>query len=199
MNLEKITTPTALPIPLSSIKTHLRVEQNETAFDDELSELVLAAADYVQAETHLQLINTQYKARWKTWPDAQYLKIPLFPVVSVDLLQYYNTSGTLTTFTGYQTELYQSPCKVYLNARTDWPDLQDEKVNAVVLTFTAGYGTSSLSTPPMVRHLIKLLVGHWFRNREAILTGTISKEVELAFDSLKNQVRVNEFEEFIRQ
>ncbi len=199
MNLERITNPTALPVDMTAIKNHLRIENDETAFDGELTDLILTAAEYVQSECHLQLITTQYKARWNSFPRENYIKVPLFPVVTIDALQYYNNAGTLTAFTDYQTELYQSPCKVYLGTNAIWPTPQEDKINSVVLTFTAGHGVSSVGQPYQVRHLIKLLVAHWFRNREAVLTGTISKEIELAFDSIKNQIRVNEFEEFIRQ
>ena len=203
MNLEKVTNPLTLPVTLQSVKDHLRIDGGESAFDSQIEELIWAAVEFIEGRTHLRFINTQYRAKWNRFPcgpdyKTQDILIPLFPVVSVDTLQYYDIAGTLTTLTGYQTELIQTPCRVVRGIGESWPETQDEKINAVILTFTAGYGTSHLTVPYQARHLVKLMVAHWFKNAEAVLTGTISKEIELAFESLKNQLRVNEFQEFLR-
>lgn len=217
MNLEKVTTPTQFPVTLESVKDHLRIERNETAFDSQLEELIGAAVEYVEGRTHLRFITTQFRAKWDTFPDnnliaqpvwwygqdepqirnQSYIKIPLFPVVSVDSVQYYDIGGTLQTLTGYQTELIQTPAKIWLGIGQDWPATQVDKINAVIVTFTAGYGTGTQTQPYIARHMIRMLVAHWFRNAEAVITGTNTKEIELAFDALKNQLRVNEFEEFL--
>jgi hypothetical protein len=48
----------------------------------------------------------------------------------------------------------------------------------------------------MAKHAIKLLVAHWFRNREAVLVGTISKDMEKAVDALLVQFRKNHWQSF---
>jgi hypothetical protein len=48
----------------------------------------------------------------------------------------------------------------------------------------------------MVKHAIKLLVAHWFRNRETVLVGTVSSELSKAVDALVVQFRRNYWQSF---
>jgi Phage gp6-like head-tail connector protein len=38
--------------------------------------------------------------------------------------------------------------------------------------------------PASLDHAVLLLVGHWYANREAVITGTIASTVPMAFDAL---------------
>lgn len=56
-------------------------------------------------------------------------------------------------------------------------------------TYQAGYAVDPLDTdvwaaPADVQQAVKLLVGHWFENREASVTGTIQTETEFAVKML---------------
>jgi len=44
--------------------------------------------------------------------------------------------------------------------------------------------------PEKVKSAIKLLVGHWYKNREAVVTGTVPRPLEMAVQSLLSQNRV---------
>lgn len=200
MNLQQTTYPSALAITLRSIKDHLAIENDETAFDDLLADYIRSAAAYLQAECHLALISTTYVAYWDHWPDSEILKVPLWPVSSITSLKYLDTSGTETTISGLQSDLISCPCRVRLAASsTSWPILQTDTLNRVRLTFVAGYGADALAVPDMAKHAIKMLVAHWFRNRETVLVGSSSKELEHATDSLLMLLKRNEFEEFAIQ
>lgn len=197
MRLQQMTSPTALQVSLNALKDHLRIEREDATQDDDLRELLSAAVAYLQDVCHIQLINTQYKAYWDRFPSCgERLRVPLWPVVTIDSLTYYDTDGVSQTISDYQSDLVSAPATLRPAIYEVWPDTQCEKVNAVTLTFTAGYGTAATSIPPMVRHAIKLLVAHWYRNRESVLIGAISKPIEFALESLISQCRVNEFESF---
>lgn len=197
MRLQKLTTPTALPIPLQSIRDHLRIDTDETAYDSELTDLIRTASEWVEANCHQQLISTQYLATWNEFPDENYIKLPLFPVVTVDELVYDDLNGDEQEITDYQTDLIQTPARIWTAPRSYWPDTEVERIGAVRLKFTAGYGANASTVPNTIKHLLKLLVGHWFKHKEAILTGTISKEIEIAANDLMLMNRVNEFEAFV--
>lgn len=200
MNLQQVTYPSALPITLRSIKDHLAIESDETAFDDLLADYIRSAAAYLQSECHISLISTTYTAYWDDWPDSEIIKVPLWPVSSITSLKYLNASGVETTISGVQSDLISCPARVRLAASsTSWPILQTDTLNRVRLTFVAGYGSDSLTVPDMVKHAIKMLVAHWFRNRETVLVGSISKDLEHATASLIMLLKRNEFEEFVVQ
>lgn len=199
MRLTKVTDPTTLPVSLSDVKDHLRVEQDEIDYDNDLNELIYAASSYVIDETHNTIINTQFTAKWDCFP-GDVLKIPGWPIVSIDSIQYTDTAGATQTLSAslYRTELVQCPATIRPAINEDWPDTLADAIDAVTVTFTAGYGAAATDTPYQMRAMIKLLVAHWFRNREAV-SSKASLPAKLAFDSLRDQIRVNEWEEFLQQ
>lgn len=62
------------------------------------------------------------------------------------------------------------------------------------VTYTAGYAPDPQDpdvwpAPPLVRQAVRMLVGHWYENREAAVVGTISQEVHLGVQAIMRLVR----------
>ena len=182
MRLTKVTDPTTLPVARADAKDHLRIEQDEIDFDSDLDELIYAAGKYVEDSIHHTLITTQYTAKWDCFP-GDILKIPGWPIASVDSIQYKDVDGATQTIRPAIDE--------------DWPDTEADAIDAVTVTFTAGHGSAASDVPYQIRSMIKLLVAHWFKHREAV--GSSNTKIKLAFDALRNHMRVNEWEEFLKQ
>ena len=72
-----------------------------------------------------------------------------------------------------------------------WPSTRTD-ANVVTIQFVAGYGNPA-ACPERAKHLAKLLLGHWYENREAVLTGAMSRPIEYAVSSLVRQLAVKEF------
>jgi uncharacterized phiE125 gp8 family phage protein len=53
-----------------------------------------------------------------------------------------------------------------------------------------GYGTTATSVPMPIRHAIKLLVGHWYANREEAQT-EVPQRIAMGVDSLIAPYRLN--------
>jgi uncharacterized phiE125 gp8 family phage protein len=196
MRIQKTTTPTTLPLTLSEAKRQLRIEESETAFDAELTSLIATAEEWVYATCHVTLLTTQYLAKFERFPDTKRFPIPAYPVASIQSVSYYDEDGNNQTITGYQSDLIQAPVAIYPAPETDWPTTQVDRIDAVRIAFTAGYGSTAASVTNMPKHLMRLLVAHWYKNKEAVITGSISKEIELAADNVMKLIRVNEFESF---
>ena len=198
------TASTSLPISVADAKRHLHIEQIETYYDADLEAYINAAREYIEDFTNLTLFNTTITAKWNRFPSSpmEPLRLPAWPVSSVTSMAYRDVDGdavTITVASGVQTSLASVPAYILPLPETEWPETQVDRVDAVTVVFVAGYGTTDATVPHRIKQAAKLLVGHWFKNREAVLTGTISKEIELAVHSLLNQIRVNEFTEFERQ
>lgn len=198
MRLTKVTDPTTLPVARADVKDHLRIEQDEIDFDSDLDELIYAAGKYVEDSIHHTLITTQYTAKWDCFP-GDILKIPGWPIASVDSIQYKDVDGATQTLSSslYRTELVQCPATIRPAIDEDWPDTEADAIDAVTVTFTAGHGSAASDVPYQIRSMIKLLVAHWFKHREAV--GSSNTKIKLAFDALRNHMRVNEWEEFLKQ
>jgi uncharacterized phiE125 gp8 family phage protein len=198
------TASTELAISVADCKKHLQIEAIETYYDSDIEAYIRTAQEYVEEWTNLTLFQTTITAKWNRFPEApvESLRLPAWPVSDVTSISYRNTDGTsinLSKTTDVQLSLQSVPSFVQPLPNSEWPETQIDRVDAVTIVFVAGYGTTSATVPHRIRQAIKLLVGHWFKNREAVVTGTISKEIELAVHSLLNQIRVNEFTEFERQ
>jgi uncharacterized phiE125 gp8 family phage protein len=198
------TASTELAISVADCKKHLQIEAIETYYDSDIEAYIRTAQEYVEEWTNLTLFQTTITAKWNRFPEApvESLRLPAWPVSDVTSISYRNTEGTsvnLSKTTDVQLSLQSVPSFVQPLPNAEWPETQIDRVDAVTIVFVAGYGTTSATVPHRIRQAIKLLVGHWFKNREAVVTGTISKEIELAVHSLLNQIRVNEFTEFERQ
>lgn len=220
MRLTKVTDPTTLPLALNDLKDHLRIERDELDYDDDLTILIRTAASFIESDCHVTLINTQYTAKWDDWPqrvvwhktgdymrsghvyvrDAyERLMIPNWPIVSVDSIQYKDTDGTTQTWSSslYRTELVQSPATIVPAIDEDWPVLQRDAIDAVTVTFTAGFGSAASDMPWQVQAMIKLLCSHWFKNREAV--GSSNVPYKKSYDALADHIRENEWTSFLEQ
>jgi len=197
MRVKQVSTP-ALPITLASVKDHLRIEQADVSYDADLTSLIRTAQEWIYSTCHLTLTNTIYEAYFDSFPCGKDpIKIPGYPVQEIQTLGYTDLDEGTTFIFGFQEDFIQVPSKLYPAPGEEWPtDVLPEKINAIKVTFLAGFGASATNVPDLPKHLIKLLVAHWFKNREAVITGTISKEIEIAADNLMKLMRVNEFEAF---
>lgn len=196
MRIKQISTPVNLPLTLAEAKRQLRIEESETAFDDDITSLIKAAAEWIYATCHVTLITTEYRACFDSFPNTRQFKIPGFPLDQIIVITYRDPSGAAVSAADYQLDKTQVPAAIYPAPGEEWPETQSERIDAVRIDYEAGYGASATNVPELPKHLLRLLVAHWFKNREAVVTGAATKEIEIAADNLMKLIRVNEFESF---
>lgn len=172
--------PATEPLTAEEARKHCRIE--DAAEDTYVESLIEAARRYCENFTNRAFITQT----WKLYLDSFPLEIELrrCPVISISSITYVASDGTTTTLA---TSVYQllagtEPGIVTLKYNQTWPSIRGD-VQGIVVTFTAGYGAAS-AVPDTIKHAMKLLIGHWYRNREAVLTGETSKDIEFAVESL---------------
>lgn len=108
------------------------------------------------------------------------------PVISITSLQFYDSTGALQTIPPNQYELDTTApvaivCPTIANP---WPTVRSQ-LNAVLVTYLSGYGPTPADVPSDITAALKLLLGAWYENREAIATsvGTMAP-VPMAVDAL---------------
>jgi uncharacterized phiE125 gp8 family phage protein len=176
MGLTITTPPTAEPVTLDEAKAHLRVDG--TAEDAYITALIQAARAWVESWTTRQLVQAEYRWQIDRFPhkSQEALRLPRAPVASVDSIEYVDGGGTTQTFTDYQADLAVEPGIILPDTNSQWPSVQTDKLNAVTVTFTAGYAPDDSQSPtdpagnvPQgLKHAIMLLVGHWFEHRLSV-------------------------------
>lgn len=181
--LTKTVAATARAIELDAVKSHLRIDWES---DDMLLEgMIDTACAWLETSVGRSLVTTTWRLDIDCWPECP-LELPQSPLIAVSNVKYLDEDGVLTTLDAanyYVSTDSFTPATLTFLTETALPTTQ-VRPNAVQVTYTAGYGATFASVPATAKHALLLLVGHWYENREVIVPGTVSKELEGSLASL---------------
>ena len=100
------------------------------------------------------------------------LILPRAPVASVTSITYVDGSGNTQTLDSSNYRFVAgSPGRIDPAYGKIWP-LTQPVIGAITVRFVAGYGADASSVPENVKAAIKLLVCHWYENRESVVVGS---------------------------
>jgi uncharacterized phiE125 gp8 family phage protein len=169
MDLRLITPPIAEPIAIEDAQQHLRADVEGP--DAALIEAYLQAArEAVERHTGRALMTQTWEVRFPEF--AEYLVLPVPPVVSVTSVRYMTPDGvdTLMASSLYQTELPTGPTaqtgRIWPAPGEVWPTTRRNDRAAVTVRFQAGYA-SAATVPAALRSALLLVLGELYENREA--------------------------------
>ena len=187
MKLELVTKPSSFPVSLQLFKIHARI-------DDDIEDLVInsyIASATKQAENYQErkyitqswalYLDSFYNPFYSGNYNQNYLNyyqtsfysskgIPLWypPLIQVDTIEYYDKDGVLQTLnllTDVQIDKFAFIPAIYPGIGKDWPDTQDERINAVKISFSVGYG-SATDVPEEVIQAILLIAADMYERKE---------------------------------
>lgn len=184
-NLERIGEPVAEAVTLAEMKEHIRIEPDATDDDAFLSELIKAARDYIENHTHLALTYSRWKWSFEDWPDGgNSLELPKRPLVIIlppgndadplkkksPLVSYVNgTDVETTTVLDYGADILArnaNPPTIDVYGLFYWPSILTWNPYPISVEFVAGYSIDGQKVPPALKQALKMLVAHWFLERE---------------------------------
>lgn len=180
-----------MAVDLPRAKAHLRVDFDT---DDALIAAYLAGAiGAVERQTGRILAAREMVQRFDRWTDAQgreRLTLSHDPVVSVEGVDYVDGDGAVQELLpetvpgdgGFRT-VAGEPYLLLSPADASFPALADQP-GAVSVRYTAGYGGDAGDAPAELDAAVLLMVGHFYANREAAGSGTISFELPLGVRDL---------------
>lgn len=166
LSLVQTVAPTAEPLTLAEVKRYLRVDGTD---DDVVIEaLMVAAREEVETWTGLTLLTTTYALRLDDFPASGIIALPRAPLQSVTSVAYLDDSAVSQTLatTQYVANTYSMPGRVELAYSGTWPSTYAQ-YNAVTITFVAGFTHATL--PERARMAMKLLIGSYYEQREAMV------------------------------
>lgn len=157
-----VTAPTAIAIPLSVVKEHLRIDQDDTTEDSYLTLLVKAVTKYAEDYTKRTFLTTIFETYRDNFCTYEFV-LRRSPLQSVQFVKYYKDDvlETLPT-TDYYNTLENEYSKIFeKQTGSAWPKKIDKRQQAIVIRFTAGYGDDYTSMPSdlvvaMLNHIAKL-------------------------------------------
>ena len=182
MQLKTITAVSTEPVTLSEVKAHLRVD---SILDDTLiTSLITVAREYIENFTKRALATQTLELILDSFPNAEYIDLPLSPLQSVTSVKYKDSSGNETTLgsSGYIVNTDFLPGKIILAYGCSWPTFTPYPTGAIRIKYVAGHETNN-PVPISIKQAMLLLIGHLYENREATNIKEL-KEVPFAVNAL---------------
>lgn len=204
MALRTVTPPAVEPVSIDDLKLHLRLDgDDENAY---LAGLIAAARRSCESFQNRAYITQTLRLTADAFPlyrDGLYhfasrsvrgqdagILLPRAPLQSVSSITYVDEAGVTRTLasTEYLVDNQSDPGRVAPAYGKYWPATRGQ-MNAVAVTFVAGYGAAA-DVPGEIALAIKMLVAHFYENRELAVIGTIVNELPMGVSSLLWQDRV---------
>jgi len=189
------------PVSVADAKEHLRIV-DMTTDDTYIGVLIDTATEWCEDYCDRTFADKQYTVAFDDFVDLR-IGLPRPPVrlhataaSATVTISYVDQGGTTQTLTWAQSGTQQFrldrdhvPSLVYPEYLENWPSVRlDDK--AVQVTYLAGYGGAA-NVPTPAKHAIKMLVGHWYANREAV--GSVGRELEMAVSALLANLRWRQY------
>lgn len=186
-SLRRYTEPATEPVTLAEAKAHCRVDTSDD--DTYLTALINLGRIYVEDILDITMITTVWEARYDVFPLWE-LTLPRPPMAAQTVTVIYRdesgTSRTITSVAGFQADSYVTPGRIYPLYNGVWPAVRGDE-NSVTVRWTAGYGAAG-SVPQNLKHLVLLLVAHWYANREPVTQANLQlQNIPMTFQTLLAQ------------
>jgi uncharacterized phiE125 gp8 family phage protein len=188
-NLSLVTAPAAEPVTAAETKLALRIDASEE--DVHTITSIKAARIYIEGAFALRLIQSTWDLKLDRFP-CEEIVFPYSPLSSVTSISYIDTSGTTQTWSSaeYIVDSSSKPGRITPAYGYTFPSTQS-RINAVTIRHVMGYGTGPSSIPENIKLAMWLLIGHWHENRESVIVGSISKEMEYGVAALMGLDNLN--------
>lgn len=195
-SLRKIVEPAVEPVTLAEVKMQCRVDHNDE--DPLLLGHIQAAREYAEQRTDRCLIDTRLEMQLDRFPSEVEVRLPRPPfsptagrqTIEVQYLDtslatqsvYEATPSLASTGAQFLANRAATPAILTPNMNGYWPAVGPLR-SAVTVRWWAGYGATGDAVPRGIRNAILALAAHWYLNREAVASGSMSK-VPMMVDEL---------------
>ncbi|MDJ0449241.1 head-tail connector protein [Methylocystis sp. JR02] len=198
--LRLVTDAASEPVTLADAKAYCRVDLAED--DTLITSLIKAARRHVEKETGLALLTQSWQAVYDRWPDTApqgastqwwdgvregplsaliptgLIEIPKRPFQTVAKIELLDAYGTLNTVDPgiYFAEVSDMRGAIVRKLGQIWPVIVLSPRGAIQISFSAGFDAAPYSgVPDDLLTAVKILIKHWYDNREPASDGRLAK------------------------
>lgn len=192
--LTVLTDSTGEPLTTTEVRKHVRGStEDNTLIDMQTS----AARQYCENFTHRSFLVQEFRYSLERWPwnDGSFtgrneIQLPR-PVnasstskpLVVSFREEGNSTFTTLASTLYIVDIESEPGNIALKFGASWPTGALESGQSVRVDFWSG-STAVAGVDESLKQSILLLAGHWYENRESVVTGTVSTRVQETLNAL---------------
>jgi uncharacterized phiE125 gp8 family phage protein len=190
-----VTPPSFEPITLAEAKVQCRIDPDMTEEDSLLQGLIRAARTEIEAKTNRALMTQTWNFALNAWPKNRSIELPYPPLQAVNSISYQVGNETiLLPSSAYRVSTISVPGKIVLIDGFSWPTDKLVEVDGIQIEFIAGWNSAE-AVPEPIKLAMKLLIGHWYENREEVSVGAGLSMTQIPFGvaSLISDYRVWEF------
>ena len=174
-----------MPIPLSLLKSHLRVD---FADDDAILSLYLdGATAFMEGATRRLLSQQTRTIRLLNFEDVM---LPFPPIVSVGSVTYKDEHGATQTLSASKWVLDTTEAMTYLRFLDDLPSLDEDVYDRVTVTFTCGWSTIPQD---VVVAVLQLAAGSYLMRESVATPASPRLAVDFGVQSVAARWSVPEF------
>jgi len=176
MKPKLVTAPANDPVTLEDVKAHLRVFFTDD--DEYLNGLIKAAVSHLDGYRGI-LNRCIVEQSWQTtyWRFCRKMETPFTDTTAV-VLQYYDEDDELQTLDPASYTFDTD--SVRIKASVTLPSINTARDDAVTMISTHGYD----DVPESLLLAIKILVAHWYRNREPVMFNGSPAKVPFSVNTL---------------
>jgi uncharacterized phiE125 gp8 family phage protein len=159
------------PLDVDLVKDYLKIPlRTDFSFeDDQIGMFISGAREQAEILQNRDLVKKQWDLSMDYWPS--YRLEMRTPTISVDLLQYKDSNGALTTMvenTDYIVDVAKQPAIVAPPYNGTWPTFTPWPSSSILLRFTSGYSnTDPFWSGPgaRIKQGMLRLISDWYNNR----------------------------------
>ncbi len=186
-SLKEVTLSSTPLFTTAEAKDFLKVDT--TADDTLIDNLVKAATESCQIYTNQYFMTTIVKQYSDTW--AEFYTLYKSPVSAIAEIKYYDSDDTEQTLasSNYILDNVSKPARIGIAVDGTLPNLAN-RINAVYVEYTVGYGDDSVDVPDGIKQAVLLTLGNWYENRQSVITGRTATELPLSSQYLLDQYKI---------
>lgn len=165
----KLITAPGLVVSLAEVKAQSRITWDGD--DDQYIEtLINAATTHLEGIAGRCFLEQEWTQEFSCFADV--MNLPKGDLISISEITYYDADNNLQTAS---TDIYAGftdfhGAFVTLKYGASWLSTA-RRLDAVKVKWKAGFSNEAAQVPTDIKHAIKLLVAHWYVNREAVGEG----------------------------
>lgn len=185
MGLKRTSEPATPALTTANAKKACEIGTSDTTHDAHIDRLVGAAVRDVERITRRALITQTWQLTLSDFPER--IVLPRPPLQSVSSIQYVDEDGVTQTLSSslYQVSTGDSPAVIEPAYNQVWPATRTSTLDAVTVTYVAGFGDAATDIPAEYANLLEELTVFRFTAGRGDIDIDIPKHIRWSLESLR--------------